>query len=258
MITKISACKLILCLSMLTPVTAWAALPLISDDAGTVGKGHFQLEINAQYDHDEAQGITTTGSEIDPIFTYGITDTVDVVVIAPYLWVKEKSDDSLINSRENGLSDSTLDVKVRFYDRDGLSFAIKPGLDLPTGDEGKGLGAGKLGYHLYLLGTKEAGPWTFIADLGYVRNETDSDTEEKNLWQASVATIYAIDDHWQIAADLVAERNTDKDADNDPVSALVGVIYSLTKDIDVDLGAKAGLTSSATDWSLITGATFRF
>lgn len=253
-----SACKFTLSMIMLTPAAAWAALPLISDDAGTMGRGNFQLEINAQYDHDKAQGVTTKGGEVDPIFSYGVTDTIDIVVITPYLWVKEKSDDALINSSENGFSDSTLDVKIRFFEKTGLSFAIKPGLDIPTGDEDKGLGTGKLGYHLYLLGTKETGPWTFIANLGYMRNETDSASEEKNLWQASIASIYVIDNHWKVAADLIAEKNTDKVADNDPVSALGGIIYTLTKDIDLDLGAKAGLTSSATDWSLLAGATIRF
>jgi hypothetical protein len=33
-------------------------------------------------------------------------------------------------------------VKWRFYEKDGLSFAIKPGIILPTGEEDKGLGDG--------------------------------------------------------------------------------------------------------------------
>ena len=115
-----------------------------------------------------------------------------------------------------------------------------------------------LGGHLFLLGTKEAGPWSFSANLGYIRNETDEDSDERNIWHTSVAAIYTIDDRWKVAADLVAERNTAKDDDNNPVEALAGVIYSLTKDIDLDLGIKRGITSSATDWSLLTGATFRF
>jgi hypothetical protein len=36
------------------------------------------------------------------------------------------------------------------------------------------------------------------------------------------------------------------------------MIYSPTKNIDLDLGVKAGLTDSATDWSLLVGTTFRF
>jgi hypothetical protein len=244
------------CIALLTPSFAGATLPLITDDAGTVGKGHFQLEVNAQYDHDQEHRVTTTGGQVDPIFTYGIADSIDLVLITPYLWINEKS--NLGKSSEKGLSDATVDVKFRVFEKDGLSFAVKPGLSLPTGDDDKGLGTGKLGYHIYFIGTKETGPWSFSANLGYIRNETNVDTDERDIWHASVSTIYTINDRWKIAADLVAERNTSKDNDNDPVYALGGVIFSLTKDIDLDLGLKAGLTSSATDWSLLAGATFRF
>ena len=254
--TRISICRFAFCLALFTPAAAGAALPLITDDAGTVGKGHFQLEVNAQYDHDNSHGVTTTGGQVAPIFTYGLTDSIDLVLITPYLWINEKS--NLTKSSENGPADATVDVKFRFFEKDGLSFAIKPGLSLPTGDDDKGLGTGKWGYHVYLIGTKETGPWSFSANLGYIRNETNADTDERNIWHVSVATFYTLKDRWKIAADLVAERNTGKDADNDPVYALGGVIFSLTKDIDLDLGVKAGLTSSATDWSLLTGATFRF
>jgi hypothetical protein len=256
MVTRISTCRLALCMYMFLPATAWASHPLVTDDAGTQGQGHFQLEVNGQYDHDKESGVTTTGGQTAAGLTYGITDTIDLAVGIPYLWIKEKSD--LMDSSESGLSDTTLDIKVRFYEKDGLSFAAKPGLSFPTGDDDKGLGAGKMGYHLYMIGTKETGPWTFLANLGYIRNETSVDTDEKNIWHVSVATICTLNDHWKIAANIVAERNTDKDGDNDPVAAVVGGIYSPTKNIDLDLGVKRGITSSATDWSLLAGATFRF
>jgi len=258
MISRISVYRLALCMAILTPTGAWATHPLVTDDAGTQGQGHFQLEVNGQYDHDKDNGITNTGGQTAATVTYGITDVIDVAVGVPYLWINEKSDDRLINSSENGVSDATLDVKLRFYERDGLSIAVKPGLSLPTGDDDKSLGTGKLGYHLYMIGTQEVGSWTFLANLGYIRNETNVDTDEKNIWHVSIATICALDDHWKIAANAVAERNTDKDGDNDPVSALAGVIYSPTKDIDLDFGIKRGVTSSETDWLLLAGMTFRF
>lgn len=239
-----------------TPAAAWAAHPLITDDAGTLGKGNFQLELNGQYDHEEEDGITAKESQIAAALSYGITDDIDLIVGIPFLWTKEES--SLFDSSESGFSDTSLDVKLRFYEKDGLSFAVKPGLSVPTGDDEKGLGAGKVGYHLYLIGTKEAGPWTFMANLGYIRNETDADAVEKNIWHVSAAAAYALNERWKIVTNLGAERNSDTDGNNDPVYALAGVIYSPTEDIDLDLGMKTGLTSSETDWSLMAGTTFRF
>ena len=151
-----------------------------------------------------------------------------------------------------------MDVKVRFWEKDGLSFAAKPGLSFPTGDENRGLGAGKVGYHIYLIGMKEVGAWTFLTNLGYIRNETDFADNQKDIWHASAAAIYTVDEHWKVVANLVADRNTDNDSNNDPVSGIIGVIYSPTKNVDLDLGFKSGLTDSATDWSLLAGTAFRF
>ena len=248
--TRISICRYALCIAMFIPVAAWAGHPLVTDDTGTQGQGHFQLEINGQYDNNKEDGKTETGGQAAAALSYGLTDTIDVVVGLPYLWTEDA----------NGLSDTTVDVKFRIFEKDGLSFAIKPGLSLPTGDEGNGLGTGKLGGHLYLIGTKEAGPWSFSANLGYIRNETDSDADsvEKNIWHMSASATYALNDQWKLVADIVAERNADRDADNDPVEAIAGVIFSPTKDIDLDLGIKRGITSSANDWSLMAGTTFRF
>ena len=245
---RISRCRCALCAALLVPSAAWASHPLITDDAGTVGQGHFQFEVSGQADHNKEGGKTTGGGLAAATLSYGITDTIDLVVGVPYLWTEN----------DNGFSDTSVDVKFRVFEKDGLSFAIKPGLSLPTGDDDKGLGMGRLGGHLYLIGTKEIGAWSFNVNLGYIRNETSGDTDEKNIWHASVAAIYTLNDQWKIAADIVADRNTDNDGDNDPVSAIAGVIFSPTKDIDFDFGVKRGITSSAPDWSLMAGTTFKF
>jgi hypothetical protein len=248
--------KFIFFVSVCLPATVWAAHPLVTDDAGTQGKGNFSFEVNGQYDHDKQSGVTSTGGQTAAALTYGVTDTIDLAVGIPYLWIKEDPDQS--SPWENGFSDATVDVKLRLFEKDGLSFAIKPGLSFPTGDDDTGLGAGKIGYRFYMIGMKETEAWTFLVNLGYIRNETDATDTEKDLWHVSLATLYAVDEHWKIVANVIADRNADIDGDNDPVSGIIGMIYSPTKNIDLDLGVKAGLTDSATDWSLLVGTTFRF
>ncbi|MDI6762198.1 MAG: transporter [Thermodesulfobacteriota bacterium] len=44
---------------------------------------------------------------------------------------------------ERGLSDFSFGLKWRFYEIEGFSFALKPGITLPTGNEKKGLGTGR-------------------------------------------------------------------------------------------------------------------
>jgi len=51
--TLIFALSLIL---ILTSTLVFAAHPLITDDAGTQGKGKFQMELNGEYGHEKENG----------------------------------------------------------------------------------------------------------------------------------------------------------------------------------------------------------
>jgi hypothetical protein len=54
------------------------------------------------------------------------------------------------------------------------------------------------------------------------------------------------------------KRNPDEDAKDDPAFFIVGIIYSVNENFDVDLGVKYGLITSETDFSPLAGITFRF
>jgi|GEM_PF-5264623 len=59
-----------------------------------------------------------------------------MVLTVPYQFLEET----------DGISDISLELKYRFYEKGGLSFALKPRISFPTGDEDKGLGAGETTY----------------------------------------------------------------------------------------------------------------
>ncbi|MDY0188586.1 MAG: hypothetical protein RBR16_11745, partial [Syntrophus sp. (in: bacteria)] len=46
----------LICLTASTP-TAFAAIPLITDDTGTQGKGKFQLEVLGEYGYEKEEGV---------------------------------------------------------------------------------------------------------------------------------------------------------------------------------------------------------
>ena len=252
--------RLIFMALLLMACPSWAAHPLITDDTGTQGKGKFQLELNGQYDwdkeDDEGVSVKATGGQAAATLSCGIVENVDLVFSLPYLWGKEKDDDITVYD-ENGIGDATFEVKWRLFEKDGFSLALKPGITFPTGDEDKGLGTGKLGGHILLIGSKELGSWAFHANLGYIRNENDTD-EQKDIWHASLAATYEVIKNLKLVADVGVERNTDDDANDDPVYIIGGVIYSINDNFDVDLGVKGGLSKSDTDLSLLAGVTFRF
>ena len=156
-------------------------------------------------------GVTAeaTGAEVMTILSYGLTDTTDLVLSLPYQWGRVK-EGGLTVYDEKGISDTTLEVKWRFFEKDGLMLALKPGLIFPTGNEEKGLGAGKVGYQAFLIGTKEADPWEFHANVGYIGNENKVD-QEKNIWHASLAAEYELFKDLELVANIGIERNRYKD-----------------------------------------------
>lgn len=244
---------------------SYAAHPLITDDTGTQGKGKFALEINSEFSSDKEteDEITTkeTGGEVASIVSYGLTDTTDVVLGLPYQWVKMQEDEDTAVD-EDGISDMSLEIKWRFYEKDGLSIALKPGITLPTGDEDKGLGNGKASYSLMLITTEEIGAWAFHLNLGYMHNEyklqEDEDANRKDLWHASLASTAEVVKDLQAVVNIGAEKNPDKESNTHPAFVLGGLIYSVTENFDIDFGIKGGLNRPETDLTLLAGMAIRF
>jgi hypothetical protein len=143
------------------------------------------------------------------------------------------------------------------FEKNGFSVALKPGISIPTGNDEKGLGAGQLGGHLFLIASEEVGSWAFHGNLGYIRNENKVD-ERKDLWHASFAATWEVVKNLKLAADIGIERNPDGDAKDDPAFLIGGIIFSVNENFDVDFGVKYGLTNSETDIAALAGVTFRF
>ena len=249
----------IVCALMLAPAAAWAALPLITDDTYTQGKGKSQLEVGAVYNgYNSSEGsiaIKETDLAIFSTLTYGITNRVDVFINLLYVWFHVQTEGGNITA--DGISDTVLGVKWRLYEKNRLSFAVKPVMILPTGNEDKGLGGGRINYGAYFILTKEFGPWAIHANLGYIRNDNKID-ERNDLWQASLATTYEMVKDLKLCADIGAITNKDKTSEVERSYLLVGLIYSVKDNVDISLGAKFGLNKPEKDWALLPGATYRF
>jgi hypothetical protein len=247
--------------SVMAEGTAFAAHPLITDDTGTQGKGRVQLEFIGEYGVDKENGVTEKGYEAPtvPFLSYGLTDTIDIVFGLPY--ASAKVEDAGTTTAVRGITDASIELKARFYEKDGLSFAVKPGVSLPTGDEEKGLGNGKTSYSTFFIATKEAEPWAFHFNVGYVRNEfklvEDEEANQKDIWHVSIASQVEVIKDLSLVANIGMERNPDKSSNTNPAFALGGIIYSITEKVDLDMGIKAGLNKPETDYSILAGITWR-
>lgn len=244
-----------ICIVFVIAGTAFAAHPLITDDTGTQGKGKFQLEINGGYGHTRDDGVTTLTTQLATTLTYGPSDTLDIIVGLPFQHTRIEGSGGV--TKGNGISDLCLEAKWRFYEKDGLSFAIKPGLTLPSGDEEKGFGSGKATYHMFFIGTKEIKPWAFHLNIGYIRNKNKLD-ENKNLWHASLASTVEVMKDLKLAGNIGMERNTDRSLNIPNAFILGGVIYSISENLDIDFGVKGGLSKPEEGYAILAGITWRF
>jgi len=174
----------------------------------------------------------------------------------PYLWIEEKME-GVPALRDDGICDISLELKWRFYEKEKFSLALKPGITFPTGDDEKGMGAGKLTGSLFLIATSEVAPCTFHLNLGYAGNENTLG-EREDMWHLSLAGEMGIMEKVKIVANIGAERNPDRESDTHPAFILGGIVCSVSENLDVDFGAKAGLNKPETDWTILAGMAVRF
>lgn len=238
---------------------AFGAHPLITDDTGTQGKGKTQIELTGQFDRDDEGGTRTEGREAKAVLTYGLSDPLDLVFEVPYAWIRAKDGETV---REDGFADLLVALKWRFYERGGLSLAVKPAVTLPTGDDEKGLGNGRASCGVNLVSTYARDPWAFHVNLGVTHNdykrEADRDANRGDIWNVSLAAEYKLAVPWKLVANAGAERNADVTSDTPPAFLLGGVIWSVSETLDIDAGVKRGLNTPETDLSFLAGVTFRF
>ncbi len=245
---------------LMVPATSYAARPLVTDDAGTVGKGKTQVELGVEWfswkDTVEDVRVKETGTEVSGVFTYGLSESVDLVAGLPYVWSKAEEDGETAFS-DNGLNDISLEAKWRFFEKNGFGLALKPGITFPTGDHEKGFGTGRVTYGLTFIASKEMAPFSFHFNAGYSRNENKVD-ERKDLWSASLAATYEAVKNLNIVGDIGFERNADPTVRTAPAFALVGLNYAVNDYVMFDAGYKFGLNKQEVDHSIIAGVTLSF
>jgi hypothetical protein len=258
---------------MAAPLAGRAAPPYITDDTSTQGAGNWQLELIGEHVHHE-RSADVDGATVDqlrevslfsPVLTYGLTESVDLALGLNYLSQRVTENGAVVES-VSGMSDTALEFKWRFYEANGLSLALKPGLLLPTGDEYRGLGTGKLSFGVNTILTYEAKPWVWMANISYFhlrfRSPQESSEGERDLWRASGGFGYYLRDNLRLAGEVGVRTNPLKDDPFLPGSnghfAMLGLIYAPSEDIDLAIGIRRAVNSGEADWAVTAGATFRW
>jgi len=245
----------VILLYALAPLSARAAHPLITEDTGTQGRDNFQAELtNEQFTIEEDAGkqkLALTKLTL----TYGVVDSVDMIVSVPYL--KLGASESNGTPGTQGMGDLGLDVKWRFYEEGKLSVAIKSGLTFPTGDDVLNLGAGRHTWSAYIVSSYVLDQWAFHLHLGHFHfsNELNS---RVNIWHASAAVERKLSGDLRIIIDTGVDTNTDREANKELVFLITGLIYSPRPNLDLDVGYKIEDSDTLRANALLTGITLRW
>ena len=257
-----------LSLALLTVSPALAGgPPLITDDAGTVEVGKFEVELSGAYTRDKktAAGVATRSDhhETEMKVSTGLSKNIGISLAIPYAISDRDNVNGSVSTAE-GFGDMSLELKYAFAELGGVAFAVKPALTLPTGRYSDGLSEGRWQFGTTLIATREfaEGNYAVHANLGYehhdYRNAALRDTSRGSLWSGSVAGEIRLYKGLTAVLDCGLATNPDKRSKTLPVYALAGVRYEISELLDINAGVKTGLTDPEDDLSLRYGLTLKF
>jgi hypothetical protein len=153
--------------------TGFAGPPFKTDDPEPVEYQHGEVYIASQY-QDNRGGTSLTAPHIE--VNYGLLPEMQVHLIAPFVSVQPEGERS-----HYGYGDTEIGVKYRFVKESDLipSVAVFPLLEIPTGNQSKGLGSGEVQAFLPVWLQKSFGAWTTYGGGGYWINPGEGN---KNYW----------------------------------------------------------------------------
>lgn len=233
---------------------AWCAHPYGTDDTATQGAGKFELQLGTQFTRTPVDASTLSAFQFSPQLTYGLVDTVDVLVRPNYNVIFSTGEDP---QRASGFGDVFAGFKWRFFESGEWTSALTGGAGIPVGNGLRGLDAGRATPYAYLIVMRSTDTWQLQANIGAIRNVAISDGRDW-LAHASAAALWTASPGWQFGLDVIADQNPFKSNAQWPAAALVGLIYTATPYLDLDVGYQRRLNHSAPENQYLLGATLRW
>ena len=238
-------------LAVLLPQNAvWAAHPFLTEDPGTQGKGRSELELGFAAATGDPS-INGRGTLFAPQVSFGVADNVDLIVQG--FWQTQTPANA---GTVRGVNNTVLDIKWQIADNGSLAWGVRGGLELPTGDEAKGLGGGQVSAHILGIAGWKNDAVQVLLNAGYARLRQPG--VRPNFGFFSVAVTGTDVGAVRTFIEAATFSNTDPALSRWPAVARTGVIYSVNDTLDVDVGFQARLNPSATRAVWLAGATLRW
>lgn len=196
----------------------YAGPPYLTDDPDPVDPGHFEVNVAviANRSHDGSEG-SLPRIELN----YGAMENLQLGIATPIVF-----DDPRGENTHVGLGDLQLSAKYRFLPEapDRPMVAFFPSITLPTGDDDRGLGAGKLTLLLPLWFQKswDDDKWTTFGGGGWVYNPVG-----RNYWVTGWAIQRQVTEKLAIGGELFFQTADGADAE-DVLSGNLACVYDVS------------------------------
>ncbi len=205
-------------LSLAMPSTVESGPPFITDDPEPVEYRNWELYVASQFRHAHDQDSSTL-----PHFeaNYGLVPDLQIHLLAPLQYAKQEG-----QSSQYGYGDTEIGAKYRFIHETKYmpQVGVYPLLELPTGDESRGLGNGKTQVFLPLWVQKSWGPLTSYGGGGYWFNPGEGN---RDYWQLGWVLQRELNKRLILGAELYYKTAARTDLD-DSEGFNVGAIINFT------------------------------
>ena len=182
----------LLSLLLVFPIDARCGAPIVTDDPGTVARGHVELLLFYQ----NTLGETARTGDLPGLEShFGVLDGVEFDVIPALAFSRPAR-----ASTQRGYGDTTLALKWRLVE-ESENFplvSLVPRYTIATGNSAKGLGNGGSQVFLALAAQKNAGSFQTYGNAGYWIN---NGPENRNYWFVGGAGQYRFSERWIIGTE---------------------------------------------------------
>lgn len=233
--------------------------PNATEGPFTVDAGHVQVEFSfVEYTYDRDHGVRTDGFAIMPAnLRVGILNDADLqLIINPYDNVRSHGEGT---QRNAGFGNTTLRATVNLWGNDGgnTAFGLIPFLTFPTGTDGLSNHHVEGGLILP-LDLKLSHGFDLGVEMAFAANRNDRNDGYGVDFEHTVSLGHSLfSDKLNGYAEYVGISS--RGAGQTYLAYFdTGLTYALSENVQLDAGINIGLSRRADDFTIFTGASFRF
>jgi hypothetical protein len=205
-----------------------------------------------EYEDADVTHVITRTNDVDFHMTYGLLEWLDIIVDVPLKY-------RTVNGKKtySGLDDITLEAKVKFFDKNGFSFAADPFITFPNWGYKYGIGEGRIQSGITLYGTYSKDPLSVTVCGTYKRNENRVN-DRLDIWKAYISPSYKIMDPLTLMGSIGWERDTNKLNSKYPLYLSGGFSYQINDMISIIPSVKYAFYKPEKDITVYVGTQIVF